>query len=74
MKGDTVWLERYSYLYRDKLIRDSVFIQDSIQVPYPVEVVKEVKRGGFRNWHVILMCIGSAAITLTVYKTVRRFR
>ena len=44
--GDTVFIERYKYLYRDKLIRDSIFITDTIktQVPYPVDVIKEVNR------------------------------
>jgi hypothetical protein len=75
-RGDTIFIgiEKYSYLYRDKLIRDSVFIQDSIKVPYPVEVIKEVKRGGFQNWHVILMCIGSAAIAIVIYKIIGLFR
>lgn len=44
MKNDTVWLEKYKYLYRDKLVRDSIFKTDSIQIPYPVEVEKEVNR------------------------------
>jgi hypothetical protein len=42
-KGDTVFFERYRYLYRDKIVRDSIFKCDTIRVPYPVEVVKEVK-------------------------------
>jgi hypothetical protein len=29
--------------YRDKIAKDSVFINDTIRVPYPVEVVKQVK-------------------------------
>lgn len=44
MKGDTVWFEKYKYLYRDKLRIDSFIKMDSIQVPYPVEVEKEVNR------------------------------
>ena len=38
-KGDTVLIEKYKYLYRDKLVRDTMYISkaDSIQVPYPVE-------------------------------------
>jgi len=61
IKGDTVWLERYKTIYKDKLIRDSIFIRDSVQVPYPVKV-EVAKKGGFRNWHVVLMCIGAAVI------------
>ena len=38
-KGDTVWLERYKYLFVDKAVHDTVYINrtDSVQVPYPVE-------------------------------------
>ena len=38
-KGDTVLITKTKYIYRDKLIRDTVFVShtDSIQVPYPVE-------------------------------------
>jgi len=53
-KGDTIFLERYRYLYRDKIIRDSILITDTISVPYPVEVVKEVKKplSGWQNFQV----------------------
>ena len=48
-KGDTVLIEKYKYLYRDKLVRDTMYISkaDSIQVPYPVE--KEL------TWWLIIM-------------------
>lgn len=38
-KGDTVLITKTKYIYRDKLIRDTVYVSkiDSIQVPYPVE-------------------------------------
>ena len=42
-KGDTVFLEKYRYLYRYNTVRDSVLIRDTLRVPYPVEVVKQVK-------------------------------
>jgi len=53
-KGDTLIVEKYSYLYRDKIIRDSIFKTDTIRVPYPVEVVKEVKKplSGWQNFQV----------------------
>jgi hypothetical protein len=53
-KGDTLIMERYRYLYRDKFIRDSIFINDTIRVPYPVEVVKQVKKRltGWQNFQV----------------------
>lgn len=38
-RGDTVLITKTKYLYRDKLVHDTVyrFKMDSIQVPYPVE-------------------------------------
>lgn len=38
-KGDTVLITKTKYIYRDKLIRDTVYASrvDSIQVHYPVE-------------------------------------
>jgi len=65
LKGDTIWLEKYKYLYRDRLVRDSVFRTDSIQIPYPVEVEKEINRltsfQSFQLWCgriLILLLIG----------------
>ena len=42
-KGDTLILEKFRYLYKNRIVKDSVFINDTIRVPYPVEVVKQVK-------------------------------
>ena len=42
-KGDTLILEKFIYLYKNRIVKDSIFINDTIRVPYPVEVVKQVK-------------------------------
>lgn len=42
-KGDTLIMERYKYLYKNKILKDSIFVNDTIRIPYPVEVVKQVK-------------------------------
>ena len=36
-KGDTVFKDRFVYIYKDKLIKDTVNITDTIRVPYPVK-------------------------------------
>lgn len=38
-RGDTILITKTKYLYKDKLVRDTVYRSkvDSIQVPYPVE-------------------------------------
>ena len=53
-KGDTLILERYRYLYKNSIIRDTTIIRDTIQVPYPVEVSKQVKAplSGWLNFQV----------------------
>jgi len=42
-KGDTLILERYKYLYKNRIVKDSIFINDTIRVSCPVEVIKQVK-------------------------------
>jgi hypothetical protein len=38
-KGDTVYVEKVKYLYREKVRTDTVYTErtDSIRIPYPVE-------------------------------------
>ena len=53
-KGDSLILERYRYLYKNSIIRDTTIIRDTIQVSYPVEVIKQVKvpLSGWLNFQV----------------------
>ena len=38
-RGDTVFVDRYKYLFVDKLRRDTLYVcrTDTVRVPYPVE-------------------------------------
>lgn len=38
-KGDTVFVDRYKYMFVDKLKRDTMYLSriDTIRIPYPVE-------------------------------------
>ena len=60
-KGDTVWVERYKYLYRDKLRYDTLYLSrtDSIKIPYPVE--KELTR-----WQRMKMELGGWAFGIII--------
>ena len=42
-KGDTLILEKFRYLYKNRNVKDSVFINDTIRVAYPIEIIKQVK-------------------------------
>ena len=56
-KGDTITVYRDRYLYRDKMVRDTVYINrtDSVQVPYPVE--RPLSR-----WQQVKLDVGGLAI------------
>ena len=60
-KGDTVWLEKFRYVYRDKLVRDTLYMNrtDSVRVPYPVE--KELGR-----WERVKMELGGWAFGIII--------
>ena len=72
--GDTIYIEKYKYIYKDKFVRDSIFITDSIKVdvPYPVEVVKEVNH--LKQWQIILMCLGGVLIGYLGFRIFRKFK
>lgn len=60
-KGDTVLIEKCKYLYRDKQVRDTMYISkaDSIQVPYPVE--KELT-----SWQYLKLELGGWAFGIVI--------
>lgn len=61
-RGDTVLITKTKYIYRDKLIRDTVYASrvDSVQVPYSVE--KELTR-----WQQFRLNVGGWAIGILVF-------
>ena len=68
-KGDTVFLEKYKYIYRVKELKDTVNVTDTITVVKTVEVAKEVNK--LHNWQVGLMVLGGVAIALGGYKLIK---
>lgn len=67
-KGDTVFLEKYKYLYRTKEVKDTVNVTDTITTIRTVEVVKEVNK--IHTWQMILMVLGGVGIALLIYKLI----
>lgn len=59
VKGDTVWRDRYRYLYRDREIRDTVQVTVTDSIPYPVEVEKELSK-----WNQLKVDVGGYLIGL----------
>lgn len=60
-KGDTVFVDRYKYLFVDKLRRDTLYVcrTDTIRVPYPVE--RELTR-----WERFRLDVGGYAVCAVV--------
>ena len=59
VKGDTVFKEKYRTIYKDRLLRDSVFKRDTIRVPYPVEKIVTTNK---LNWYQKACVLGFSTI------------
>lgn len=73
--GDTVFMEKYKYLYKYKTLRDSVYVTDSIQVPYAVKG-DTVYVNRMHRWQQMLMLLGAACAGYLVFRILsatRRF-
>lgn len=68
-KGDTVFLEKYKYLYKIKELRDTVNVTDTITVVKTIEVTKEVNK--LHNWQIVLMTLGAFAIVILLYGVIK---
>ena len=71
-KGDTVFLEKYKYIYKIKERRDTINLTDTITVVQKVEIKEEVNH--LHNWQIILMIVGGSTIALGLYKLINRFK
>ena len=65
-KGDTLILEKYRYMYKNRIVKDSIFINDTIRVPYPVEVIKQVKAPltSWQSFQIWCVCFALFALLL----------
>lgn len=71
-KGDTVFLEKYKYLYKYVNRTDTVLKTDTITKVQTVEVIKEVNK--VKNWQIGLMVLGGGALALGGYKLTKVFK
>ena len=66
-KSDTIRIEKWHTKYIEKQVHDTTFVSktDSIPVPYPVEVIKEVP-AELSMWELLKMKAGGIAILLCI--------
>lgn len=71
--SDTVFFEKYRYLYRDKIITDTIIKSDSIQVPYSLVETKEVNRlTSFQSFQI--WCGRILLVLILCYLGIRYFK
>ena len=72
MLGDTVYLEKYKYIYKVKELRDTINITDTTTITKPIEVVKEINK--LYTWQIVLMVLGGVSIIMLVYLIIKKFK
>ena len=65
-KNDTIYLEKYKLVYRDRIIQDTIIKMDSIPTIKTVEVIKEVNR--IKEWQIILMVMGGVFVAYIILR------
>jgi hypothetical protein len=74
---DTVFFEKWKTKYVERLRVDSFIRHDSVQVPYPVETIKEVERE-LSWWQSLKMEAGGIAMggvgIILIYFVVKLFK
>lgn len=71
-KGDTIFIEKYKYLYRIKERKDTINIRDTITTIKTVEVVKEKEINKLNLWQKILVWVGGVTIVFQLIKIIIR--
>ena len=71
-KGDTIFLEKYKYIYKVKELKDTINITDTTTVIKPIEVVKEINK--LYTWQIVLMVLGGVGIIILVYLIIKKFK
>lgn len=65
--NETIYIEKYRTIYRNKIIKDTINRTDTISKT--VQVIKEVNR--IHDWQLILMVLGGGFIALLGYRLIR---
>lgn len=70
-KNDTVFLEKYKLIYKDKLIHDTIIRVDSIPYINTIETIKIKKVNDVKSWQIILMVLGGVFIAYIIFRIKR---
>lgn len=70
--GDTVYLTQYRYVLRDRLRLDTVYVERTDSVPYPVERVEYVERD-LNDAQKALMTVGLLSLAAAAAWLIRKF-
>jgi hypothetical protein len=71
-RGDTVYVEKWKTIYKSRVSTDTMYIERTDSIPYPVEVVKE--RRYIPKTIGILALLGAVAIGAIILWLINKFR
>jgi hypothetical protein len=71
-RGDTVYVEKWKTIYKSRVSTDTMSIERTDSIPYPVEVVKE--RRYIPKTIGILALLGAVAIGAIILWLINKFR
>lgn len=73
-KGDTIWLTRWRTEYRDRILRDTAYIErrDSVAVPYPVERKLSARERFYMGAGKVAVPAAAVCAALIIYRFRRR--
>lgn len=74
--NDTVFSDKYRYIYKYRITRDSIRINDTLRIPYPVKEIEYINRlNWFQEFSVwaISILLGSGALVLIIWLLKRKF-
>lgn len=73
-KGDTIWLTRWRTEYRDRIVRDTAYIErrDSIAVPYPVEKKLSTRERLYMGAGKVALPVAAVCVLWLIYRCRRR--
>lgn len=74
--NDTVFADKYKYIYKYRITRDSIRINDTLRIPYPVKEIEYINRlNWFQEFSVwaISILLGSGALVLIIWLLKRKF-
>lgn len=64
--NDTMYVEKFKYIYNNILTKDTIIVNDTIPTIKTIEITKEINV--VKNWQMALMVLGGAFIVFLLFR------